>query len=169
MTKMRRKIFFYPVPGQTTQPYWKSGIHACNDRSTTMLLAEHSDSSGQSSPEPGYRLNEYKRDSESASFHHGRSTTHYRKSPWIVVSVEEYIANLEGRQKYGEVVICYCDYLPLAESENPWREMKKSMISPDSFGGDDRSFDEFLRNLSPADAESYQIIDQCNYSATCLG
>jgi hypothetical protein len=159
VTKMRRKVFFYPVPGQTTQTHWKSGIHAGSDRSTTLLLAEHSDSSGKASPDVGYRLSEYKRDPASSTFNHGGATTHFRKSPWVVVSVEEYIANLEGMQKYGEVAICYCDYVPLPEEENPWLELQKSTISPDSFGGDRESFEAFVRGLSSVEAECYQIVD----------
>ncbi|MGB3559562.1 MAG: hypothetical protein WBD58_18100 [Geitlerinemataceae cyanobacterium] len=156
---MRRKIFFYPVPGQTDRTYWKSGIHACSDRSTTLLLAEYSDSSGKAVPSEGYRLSEYKRDPASSTFNHGGATTHFRKSPWVVVSVEEYVANVEGMQKYSEVAICYCDYLPLPEEENPWIEMQRSMLSLNSFAGDKQAFEAFVSGLSPAERECYQIIE----------
>lgn len=154
----RRKVFFYPVPGQTSQSHWQSGTHACSDRSLTMLLAEHSSGSGKPSPDVGYRLGEYKRDSDSSSFDHGGSTTHYRKSPWVVASVEEYVANT-GTEKFSEVVFCYCDYAPLPDEENPWIETRKSIVSPDSFGGDHQKFDQFVANLTLQQAESYEIVD----------
>ncbi len=157
--KIKRKIFFYPAPGQSSQAHWRSGVHACSDRSSTMLLAEYSDYSGKSSPQEGDRIREYKRDVEGSTFDHGRSTTHYRKSPWIVSSIEEYVANVDGLQKYTEVIFCYCDYQPLTDLENPWVEMNQSIVSPDSFGGDVQAFDRFVNGLSPEEAAQYQIVN----------
>jgi hypothetical protein len=134
MTKSRRRIFFYPVPGYSQLENWTNGHHAGNERSITSLLAEHSDSSGMPAPEPGYRLNEYK----SAN----GATARYRKSPWEVVKTEEYVANIAGMQEC-EIVICYCEYNPLPEAENPWVEMNCPMVSLDSFD-DEEAYETWL-------------------------
>jgi hypothetical protein len=135
MIKTRRRIFFYPVPGYSQLANWRNGHHAGDEHSITSLLAEHSDSSGMPAPEPGYRLNEYK----SAN----GVTVRYRKSPWEVVKTEEYIANIPQMQEYSEIAICYCEYSPLPEAENPWVEMNRPIVSLDSFE-DEKAYETWL-------------------------
>jgi len=81
--------------------------------SLTSILAEHFDSSGGKIPEPGYRPPEFLKLNNSDPL---GGKTHYRKSDWEVSRVEVYPQEHPGLD-FDEVVICYCEYMPLEKTE----------------------------------------------------
>lgn len=102
---------------------------------STDILAQHLDYSNKPVPQTGYRLMEFKTDDTSATFDHQGGVTHRRFSPWQVTRVDEYVANT-GQELMDEVVVCYCNYVPLPEQDNPWVEVAPALVSVESFGGD---------------------------------
>jgi len=106
----------------------------------TNIVAESYDSSGQGSPEPGYRPIEFVRiEAEHDPSFHGWST-HYKTGDWVVDRVEEYPANMPGLQDFDEIVVCHCKYSPINAELQP---MPARIVSLDSFGGDQEAFDRW--------------------------
>jgi hypothetical protein len=46
--------------------------------------------------------------------------THWRKSAWVVASVEVYSPDIPIGMEFDEIVVYTCDYAPLPDEENPW-------------------------------------------------
>ena len=105
----------------------------------TDILAQHFDYSNKPAPDAGYRLIEFKRDENEASFDHSGGSTHQRLSPWRVTRIEEYPANT-GLESFDEIIIAYCEHAPLPEAENSWQELKPARVTIDSFGGDEQAY-----------------------------
>ena len=59
--------------------------------------------------------------------------------------------------EYAEIVMCWCDYQPLPEAENPWSEMiiRNEVTFEDSFGGNKDLFGQFLESNT---VEDYKIV-----------
>jgi hypothetical protein len=135
---MSRLIIFKAKPhspGRETRTLQPSGA-------LTDFLGQHFDYSGDSPPESGYRLPEFKQDDQAATFDHRGGITHRRLSPWCVAKIDEYVGNT-GQEEMGEVLIAYCDYAPLPDRENPWVETQPATVSAESFGGDVAAYEQW--------------------------
>lgn len=97
---------------------------------------------GADEPTPGDRLPEFQHSPTTATFDHGGGTTHHRPGPWQITRVEEYPCNT-GTEDYEGIYLCHCIYAPLPETENPWVEMPRAIVSPDSFGGDLKAYQQW--------------------------
>ena len=157
MTKTRYVIF--KIAPNCDRDWGTRYLPGSDRPSLTGILAEHYDFTGGNAPTIGYRISETKCDPKTASLDHHGSTTHYRPSPWKVVSAQEYVPNIPDLQDYSEIVICYCDYDPLPDEDNPWVEYGRAIVSPDSFGEDRAAFDQFVAGLTEDDRQRYQIVD----------
>ena len=116
------------------------------------ILAQHLDYSSRPTPSQGYRLLEHKHDNDAATFDHQGGVTHQRLSPWRVVRVEDYVANT-GLESFDEIVITYCEYLPLPKLENPWEETAPAQVTVDSFDGDIEAFETWKQTQPTAIAQ----------------
>ncbi|MEQ8996870.1 MAG: hypothetical protein RID53_10255 [Coleofasciculus sp. B1-GNL1-01] len=99
----------------------------------TDILAEHFDSSGQSSPTPGYRLREYHRIEKFAKEHFLAASTHSRVGDWQVIRVEEYESKIPGVD-FDSIVICYCQYSPVSTPLEPLPEIRVPQQLQDAKG-----------------------------------
>lgn len=119
------------------------GLERLEDMGITgHILRQYFDYSNQPAPSTGYRLKEFKTDGGTASFDHQGGVTHHRLSDWRVARAETYVANT-GYEAFDEVVVAYCEYSPLPDEENPWIEMAPARVTVDSFGGNEKAFEEW--------------------------
>jgi hypothetical protein len=112
-------------------------------QATTWILAEHWDSSNSPTPEPGYRPTEYLSIASERTPETYGSITHYKVGDWEVEKVEEYLPDLPTGTNFGMVVICYCKYAPI---DAPLKRMPDLIVSPDSFGGDEAKYREYMES-----------------------
>lgn len=115
------------------------------DGGSSNILAQTLDFSEGGLPRVGDRIREH-RDN---GYLEASST---RLSPWQVTRVEVYAANT-GLEEFGEVVLAHCEYLPLHEKENPWKESALGRITAENFGGDVEAFEEWKRTQQTAIAQ----------------
>ena len=160
MTKEKTYIF-YGCSGDEAKD-WSTLTRSDGSQSRHRLLAQHHDCRPNAeAPEEGYRLSEYKHDPQAYSTplteRQAAGSTHYRPGPWIVTRVESYLPDLPVGTEYTEVVMCWCDYQPLPEAENPWVEMiiRNEVTFEDSFGGHKDLFGQFLESDTVRD---YKIV-----------
>lgn len=113
-------------------------------RSLTGILEERFYSSGKI-PEVGDRTLDTKKDAN--------GITYAKDGDWIIDRVESYLPDVPVGQEFTEVVICYCKYDPI---DAEWIPQGKSIISLDSFGGDEKAFQNWLDTTT--DKEKYQIV-----------
>ncbi|EKU99737.1 hypothetical protein Lepto7375DRAFT_1805 [Leptolyngbya sp. PCC 7375] len=123
----QRTYLFYANSGDETKDTSRL-ISPTGDETLHSLLSQHFDCSPNAeAPEEGYRLSEYKSDpdaySRQLSPREAAGSTHHRPGPWVVTRVESYLPDLPVGTEYTEVVMCWCDYQPLLEADNPWIEM----------------------------------------------
>jgi hypothetical protein len=109
----------------------------------TAILAEWFDSSERELPQPGYRLRDYARLDGQGQPHYDAGSTHSRLGDWVVSQVEEFPANLPTGQKFEEIIVCYCRYVPI---EPQWQPVPKATVSLDSFGGDEEAYRNWLES-----------------------
>ncbi|NEZ61992.1 hypothetical protein D0962_04250 [Leptolyngbyaceae cyanobacterium CCMR0082] len=126
MTKEKTYIF-YGCSGDESKD-WSTLTGSDGSQSQHRLLSQHFDCSPNAeAPEEGYRLSEYKNDpsaySRPLNKREAAGSTHHRPGPWVVTRVESYLPDLPVGTEYTEVVMCWCDYQPLLEADNPWIEM----------------------------------------------
>ncbi len=150
MTKKPRKlILFQPNSGEEEKYCEHNGFgswdvlyrvnHPDSPKSCTKFLEEHSDSSGKPLPEPGYRLTRSIKNSDDL----------FTDSGWEVVKVVAYETD-DLEADYQIIAICYCDYLPLPEHEQWTKKAYRAKVSPDSFGGDEAKYQEYLNSQKAA-------------------
>ena len=114
-----------------------------NTHGLTNILDEQWDYSGKPSPEPGYRFTERVRvESLHNPDKHGWSN-HYRQSNWKVDRVEEYTPDIPIETEYTIAVICWCVYDPI---DAPLIAVSDRIVSPDSFGGDETKYREYMES-----------------------
>lgn len=123
----QRTYLFYANSGDDAKDTSRL-ISPMGDETLHSLLAQHFDCSPDGdTPDEGYRLSEYKCDpqtySRSLSQREAAGSTHHRPGPWVVTRVESYLPDLPVGTEYTEIVMCWCDYQPLPEADNPWIEM----------------------------------------------
>ncbi|NEZ57713.1 hypothetical protein [Adonisia turfae] len=123
----QRTYLFYANSGDDAKDTSRL-IASDGQESLHSLLAQHFDCSPDGeAPEEGCRLSEYKSDpsaySRPLNKREAAGSTHHRPGPWVVTRVESYLPDLPVGTEYTEVVMCWCDYQPLPEADNPWIEM----------------------------------------------
>ncbi len=124
--------------------------------SATDILAEWYLRAETSAPNIGDRLLEFAHIDENGVVDLTRSkgSTHQRLGDWQVTRVEEYVANLPVGQDYEEIVVCYCQYVPI---EPNWKSIPKTIVSVDSFEGDRSAFQTWI-DSTPNASDLYRII-----------
>jgi hypothetical protein len=102
------------------------------------ILCQYLDYADSAPPKVGDRTQEFR-----GNGHLKASSS--RWSPWQVIKVEEYVANT-GLEEFSEVLICTCEYAPLPEQENAWREGYAGPVTVENFGGDVEAFEAWQRS-----------------------
>ena len=152
---MKKLVLFYAHSGDDEKD-WNTLIRASDGtQQQVRFLGQHTGS--KPAPEPGYRLSETKRDVATAKVYHlDDSDTHYRPGPWVVDSVESYLPDLPIGTEFTEIVVCQCEYSPLPDADNPWKEYNAPVVHPDAFGGDTEAFEAFKQSEQ---AQKVTVID----------
>ncbi len=109
-----KTILFYADSGDDAKDF-STLVTPTGSKSLHKLIEQHLDPTNGPAPKSGYRLSETSPDG-----------THCRQSPWIVYRKESYVPDIPIGTKYIEVVICWCDWQPLSDEENPWIEIARN-------------------------------------------
>jgi len=121
------------------QPGWK-GRKFAHTGIGTYILAEHFYSN--QTPKVGDRITEFVKLEEHIDPEYPGASTHCKTGDWEVARIEEYTPEIP-LSDFDSIFICYCHYIPINASLRP---LPPRIISLDSFGGDEKAYQEYMES-----------------------